>query len=172
MVPSFKLYFTPTSCGAANYIVASLNGLSFDSEIVEMGSKKTASGEDFLAINPKGNVPCITFTDGRPSLNENGSILTFLGDQNLETGLTPVKDTPRRYEYFNALGFVNSELHPHIGALFNPRLSEDAKEEMKLTAIGSVNRFVDMVLNGKKFCLDGDRPTAADIYAYIVLSWC
>lgn len=173
MAPSFKLYYTPTSCGAANFIVASLAGLTFDSEQVDIRSKKTASGADYSAINPKGNVPCIVFPDdpSRPVLNENAATLTFLADQNLDSALSPAEGTPRRYEYINALGFVNSELHPRVGALFNPMLDDKTRESLKEGAVRSAKRFVDLILNGKDFCLKGDKLTTADVYAYIVFSW-
>ena len=52
-----KLYYTPTSCGAASFIVASLCGLTIQCEEVDLGTHKTASGADFYAINPKGARP-------------------------------------------------------------------------------------------------------------------
>lgn len=171
MAPSFKLYYTPTSCGAANFIVASLAGFTFDSEQVDIRTKKTSSGADYSAINPKGNVPCISFEDGRPILNENTATLTFLADQNLDAELSPAEGTPRRYDYINALGFVNSELHPRIGGLFAPCLDDKSRDALKANALRSAGRFADLILEGKDFCLKGDKLTTADVYAYIVFSW-
>ena len=52
-----KLYYTPTSCGAASFIVASVCALPINCEEVDLGTHKTASGADFYAINPKGARP-------------------------------------------------------------------------------------------------------------------
>ena len=49
---TFKLYYTPTSCGAANFLAASIGGLQFDSETVDLPTHKTKSGIDFYTINP------------------------------------------------------------------------------------------------------------------------
>ncbi len=54
-----KLYYTPTSCGAASFIAAYTAGLSFEAEQVDLRAHRTASGLDFYAINPKGNVPAL-----------------------------------------------------------------------------------------------------------------
>lgn len=49
-----KLYYTPTSCGAASFIVASMCALPIQCEEVDLSTHKTASGADFYKINPKG----------------------------------------------------------------------------------------------------------------------
>jgi hypothetical protein len=40
----FKLYYTPTSCGAASFIAATLGDLHFDSEQVDLSSHRAAGG--------------------------------------------------------------------------------------------------------------------------------
>lgn len=169
MTTPFKLYYTPTSCGAANFLAASIGGLDFDSETVDLGSHKTKSGADFYAINPKGNVPTIVFQDGS-LLNENVATLTYLADRG-NANLAPKEGSKERYAYLNDLGFVASELHPAYGALFNPKLTPEGRE----AAIGNVLRRVDKLIamldGGKKKFLNGSSLSAADLYAYIVLSW-
>jgi glutathione S-transferase len=75
-----KLYYTPTSCGAASFIVAHALGLGLSCETVDLGKHTTASGADFYAINPKGNVPALVLDDGT-LLNEGAAVLQWLGDQ-------------------------------------------------------------------------------------------
>jgi glutathione S-transferase len=74
------LYYTPTSCGAASFIVAHALGLGLACETVDLGKHTTASGADFYAINPKGNVPALVLDDGT-LLNEGAAVLQWLGDQ-------------------------------------------------------------------------------------------
>lgn len=166
---TFKLYYTTTSCGMANYIVATLCDLTFDSETVDFATKKTESGADYLSINAKGNVPALVFDDGTV-LNENVATLTYLADQTPSAGLAPQSGI-ERYKYLNALGFINSELHPAVGILFYPGMSDSAREAAAKKAVVKVKSFTDNVLAGKKFLSGGDKPNAADIYAAIVFSW-
>ena len=74
-----KLYYTPTSCGAASFIAAYAAGINLQSEQVDIREHKTASGADFYTINPKGNVPALILDDGT-ILNENGAVLQFIAD--------------------------------------------------------------------------------------------
>jgi glutathione S-transferase len=169
MTTPFKLYYTPTSCGAANFLAATIGDLEFDSETVDLATHKTKSGVDFYTINPKGNVPAIVFPDGA-LLNENVATLTYLADKG-NAGLAPKEGSQERYAYLNDIGFVASELHPAYGALFNPKLTPEVRE----AAIGNVLRRVDKLVGlldgGKKKFLNGKSLSAADLYAFIVLSW-
>lgn len=166
---AFKLFYTPTSCGAANYITATLGGLEFDSEVVDLRTHKTKSGVNFYDINPKGNVPTIVFDDGT-MLNENVATLTFLADIGTG-GLAPKEGTPDRYHYLNDIGFVASELHKAFGALFVSSLSDEARGAAKANASKKVEQFLNFLDGGKKRYLNGSSLSAADIYAYIVLGW-
>lgn len=166
---TFKLYYTPTSCGAANFLTATIGGLSFDSETVDLATHRTKSGADFYTINPKGNVPAIVFADGT-LLNENVATLTYLADQG-SAGLAPKEGTLERYGYLNDLGFVASELHPGVGALFNPKLSPEARESAVANALRRIGKLIVKLEHGKRTFLNGQSLSAADVYAYIVLSW-
>lgn len=167
MGTAFKLYYTPTSCGAANFLTAQIGGLTFDCETVDLATHKTQAGVDFYTINPKGNVPTVAFTDGS-ILNENVATLTYLADAG-SAGLAPKEGTPERYRFLNDLGFVATELHAAFSALFNPKLSAEAREAATANVLRRVDKLVRM-LDGRRF-LNGTSLSAADIYAYIVLSW-
>lgn len=164
---AFKLYYTPTSCGAASFITATIGGLSFDSETVDFETHKTKSGADFYAVNPKGNVPTLAFADGS-ILNENVASLTYLADQG-NAGLAPAAGTPERYRYLNDIAFVASELHTGIGGLFNSSLSPEAREATSANALRRVEKFLGLLGDNKY--LNGKSLSAADVYAYIVFSW-
>lgn len=169
MGTTFKLYYTPTSCGAANFLTAQIGGLTFDSETVDLATHKTKSGVDFYAINPKGNVPTLALSDGS-ILNENVATLTYLADAG-NAGLAPKEGSLERYRYLNDLGFVASELHPAFGALFNPKLTAEAREAALANAGRRVDKLVTLLEGGKRRFLNGASLSAADVYAYIVLSW-
>lgn len=166
---SFKLYYTATSCGAANFLTATIGGLAFDSEVVDLPSHKTKSGADFYKINPKGNVPTIVFPNGS-ILNENVATLTYLADTG-NAHLAPKEGTPERYEYLNHVAFVATELHKGVGALFHGGLSPEAREAAKTNALKKVDQLLVMLDGGNKPFLNGKTLSAADLYAYIVLSW-
>ncbi len=122
----------------------------------------------FYTINPHGNVPCMVFPDGM-LLNENAACLTYIADKG-HANLAPKEGSNERYMYLNQISFIGTELHKSIGALFNPKMSEEAREAQKEQARTKLARLARM-LDGHKF-LNRKSLTAADLYAYIVLSWC
>ncbi len=75
-----KLYYSPTSCGAASFIAAHAAGVQLDVEQVDLRSHTTSSGTDFYKINVKGNVPALVLEDGTV-LNEGAAVLQFIADQ-------------------------------------------------------------------------------------------
>jgi glutathione S-transferase len=75
-----KLYYTPTSCGAASFIAAYTARVNLPVEQVNIKEKKTSSGDDYFKINHKGNVPALKFEDGT-LFNEGAAVLQWIADQ-------------------------------------------------------------------------------------------
>ena len=60
-----KLYYSPGACSQAAHIVLHEAGIGHTSEAVDIRAKRTASGADYWAINPKGAVPRSNSTAAR-----------------------------------------------------------------------------------------------------------
>jgi len=87
-----KLYFAPGACSLSPHIVARELDIPLQIEKVDLQAKKTASGRDFLQINPKGYVPALELDDG-DVLTEGPAIVQFLADQKPQAGLAPPNGT-------------------------------------------------------------------------------
>jgi glutathione S-transferase len=59
-----KLYFAPGACSLSPHIVLRETGQNFELEQVNNQEKKTKSGNDYWAVNPKGQVPCLELDNG------------------------------------------------------------------------------------------------------------
>eukprot|EP00899_Mesostigma_viride_P016057 jgi/Mesvir1/24452/Mv21820-RA.1 len=172
-----QLYFTPTSCGAASYISAlkaGILGKSVEANLVDIRAHKVLSGpkkgEDYYAVNVKGNVPGLVLEDGT-LLNEGSAVLQWLADQNAEAHLAPANGTTARYVLQSKLNYIASEVHSSCGPLFNPALTG----EMRDAAAAKLKSKLDFlskheITPGKNY-LVGNGFTVADAYLYIVLSW-
>ena len=75
-----KLYYAPGACSLSPHIVLREAGLKFDLEKVDLGTKKTETGGDYLKVNPKGQVPALKLDDGSV-LTEGPAIVQYLADQ-------------------------------------------------------------------------------------------
>lgn len=77
-----KLYYSVKSVGAAAFICANLAKLPIQAEQVSLRTNLTASGKDFLNINPKASLPTLVIKDdGHPIiLNESVAVLQYIAD--------------------------------------------------------------------------------------------
>jgi glutathione S-transferase len=163
-----KLYYSPGVCSLASHIVAHEAGIPIAIEKVDTKAGRTASGQDFLAINPKGYVPTLQFDDGQV-LTEGPAILQYLADQKPESGLAPANGTLPRYRLQEMLGYINSELHKSYSPLFKPDTPEATIEERK-AYLRKRYALVEATL-AKQSWLLGDHFTVADAYLFVVTNW-
>lgn len=163
-----KLYYLPGACSLASHIALREAGLTFDA--IKVGrDKKTANGEDFLTINPKGYVPALVLDDGQV-LTETPALLPYIADRNPGSGLAPPAGDLRRFRLHEWLTFLNSEVHKNFTPFFNPAATEAAKETGKANLLRRL-AWTNEALGGKASLL-GDGFTVADAYLFVILSWC
>jgi glutathione S-transferase len=163
-----KLYFVPGACSLAPHIVLREAGLSFDMDKVDPATKKTASGEDFNKVNPKGYVPTLKLDDGSV-LTEAQVLLQYVADQKPEAGLAPKFGTMERYRLMEWLNFIATELHKGFGPLWNPQTPEAVRESTKANL---AKRFDTLEAHfATKPFLMGDTFTIADGYLFTVVNW-
>ncbi|MGB8078024.1 MAG: glutathione S-transferase N-terminal domain-containing protein, partial [Gallionella sp.] len=100
-----KLYYVPGTCALAPHIVLRETGLAYTVEKVGRDDKKTETGLDYTAINPKTNVPALTMNDGQ-LLTEVAVIVQYLADQVPDKMLAPPAGTLERYRLQEWLNFI------------------------------------------------------------------
>ena len=161
-----KLYYSPGACSQAAHILLHETGLPHDSEAVDISAKKTASGGDYLAINPKGAVPALGIGD--EVLTENGAILQYIGDKAGINALLPGEGM-ERYRVIEWLAYLGSDVHKSFGPLFNPAISDENRQAAK-DMVGKKLDFLETSLDGKDY-LTGPSMTVADPYLFAMLGW-
>lgn len=163
-----KLYYSPGACSLSPHIVLNEGGFSFETEKVDLATKKTESGGDYTAINPNGYVPALVLKDGEV-LTEGSAIIQYLADRVPEKKLAPLADTMERYRLQEWLNFISTELHKAFAPLFNPNAPEEWKTQMK-DLLARRFDYVSKKLDGKQYLM-GDTFTSADAYLFTVLGW-
>jgi glutathione S-transferase len=163
-----KLYYSPGACSQAPHIVLREMGVDFELARVDLKTKKLETGEDYLAINPKGAVPALELEDGS-RLTENGVVLQFLADRAPGKRLIPAFGTMERYRLLEWLNYIATELHKGFGPLFNPASSEETKAAAR-ALIGKKFDYVEQRLGAGPH-LTGTAFTVADAYLFAILGW-
>jgi len=163
-----KLYYAPGACSLSPHILARELGIDIDLEKIDNKTKRTASGADYLTINPKGYVPAIELDDGQV-LTEGPAIVQYLADQKPGAGLVPPAGTMERYRMQEMLGYINSELHKTYSPLFNDATPQETRNE-RLAHLKKRYALLDQHLANQPY-LFGDRLTVADAYLFEVTTW-
>lgn len=163
-----KLYFSPGACSLSPHIALLESGLPFSIEQVDLRAKTLKSGGDYLAVNPKGQVPAL-ITDSGDLLTEGPAIVQYIADQAPASGLAPANGTMERYRLQEWLNFVSTELHKTFSPLFRPTTPE-AYKEIAREALRARYATLDARFSRASFLM-GDRFTVADGYLYVTLRW-
>ena len=163
-----KLYFTPGACSLSPHIVLLEAGMEFTLERVDLRTRQTETGSDFLAINPKGYVPALELKDGTV-LTEGAAIVQFIADLAPDLQLAPANGTLERYQLMSWLSFISTEVHKTFSPLFRPTSTEDMKAAARAT-LSTRLAWVAGQLADRDYLM-GARFTVADAYLFTVLSW-
>lgn len=162
-----KLYYYPGACSLAPHIILREAKYKFDLDKVDLAAKKTESGEDYLAVNPKGYVPALKLDDGTV-LTEVGVIIQYLADQKPRRRLAPKPKTPERYKLMEWINFTASEIHKGLGDFFSPKMTPEWREA-RLERLGQRFDFLEKALGSQQYLMG--EFSIADAYLFTVLNW-
>jgi glutathione S-transferase len=163
-----KLYYSPGACSLSPHIALLEAGLPYELVKVDLKAKKLENGDDYLKVNPKGQVPALGLDNGE-LLTEGPVIVQMIADKASAKNLAPGRDSAERYKLQEWLNFITTELHKNFGPMFSPVLADDAKAFFK-DRVMSKFKYVDGALAGRDYVM-GKQFTVADGYLFTMLSW-
>lgn len=163
-----ELYYSKGACSLAPRIVINQLGLKSKYTAVDLKTKKTENGDDFLQINPKGSVPVLV-TDNGDILTENAVILQYLANQKDKSLLYSENDM-KHYRLLEWINFVATDMHKGVGILFNPVLSQEDKDKIFIPIIKSKLKFLNKHLQTHKYLM-GNEFSLPDAYLFVILNW-
>lgn len=163
-----KLYFSPGACSLSPHIALQEAGLAYTTEKVDLRSKQTASGADYLEINPRGYVPALQLDNGQV-LTEGPAIVQYIADQAKDKQLAPAAGSADHYHLLERLNFISAEIHKGFGPLFNPASTDDTKEQARANLSKRFGQ-AENLLKGHDY-LVGDKFSVADGYLFTLLNW-
>ncbi|KJC57957.1 glutathione S-transferase [Bradyrhizobium sp. LTSPM299] len=163
-----KLYYAPGACSLSPHIALLEAGLPYDLVKVDLRAKKLENGDDFLKVNPKGQVPALALDSGE-LVTEGPIIIQMIADKVADKKLAPARDSNERYKLLEWLNYITTELHKNLGPMFSPVLVDDAKAFFKDRAMGKF-KYVESQLAGHDYLI-GNQFTVADGYLFTMIMW-
>ena len=163
-----KLYYSPGACSLSPHIALLEAGLPYDLVKVDLRAKKLENGDDFLQINPKGQVPALSLDSGE-LVTEGPVIVQMIADKAPGKNLAPARDSAERYKLLEWLNFITGELHKNFSPLFNPAIPDEVKSFFRDRIMGKF-RYLDTQLAGRDYLM-GKQFTVADGYLFTMLAW-
>lgn len=162
-----KLYYVPGACSLAAHIAALEADIPLELELVTFSEQgRTAGGQDYFAINPKGAVPAAEI-DGE-ILTELAVILQYIAEQN-PSALPIPTDGMAKWHFLEMLNFMTTDIHKSFAPQFAPGLPDEAKPAL-LAVSKSKYDLLEEKLKGKEF-VSGDSFTILDAYAFLLAQW-
>ena len=165
-----QLYFAPLSCSMATRITLYELGLEAEfHQVVLMTKQLVADGSDYLAINPKGQVPALR-TDSGDILTEGPAILQYVADLDPDHRMAPAAGTIERAELQQWLNYIATEVHKAVFYfLFNPASPPEAKAFARDTLLPTRYDFLSRHLEERDHLLE--QFSVADAYLATSLNW-
>jgi len=163
-----KLYYSPGACSLSPHIALLEAGLPYDLIKVDLRAKKLENGDDYLKVNPKGQVPALALESGE-LITEGPVIVQIIADQATSKNLAPAHGSSERYKLLEWLNFITAELHKNFGPMFSPVLADEAKAFFKDRVMAKF-KYIDSQMAGRDYLM-GSHFTVADGYLFTMLSW-
>jgi glutathione S-transferase len=163
-----KLYYSPGACSLSPHIALLEAGLPYDLVKVDLRAKKLENGDDYLKVNPKGQVPALGLDNGE-LVTEGPVIVQMIADKASAKNLAPARDSAERYKLQEWLNFITGELHKNFSPLFNPAIPDEVKNFFKDRIMGKF-KYADSQLAGHDYLM-GKQFTVADGYLFTMLAW-
>lgn len=164
-----KLYYSKGACSLAIRIIIHELNLACDYESVNLKTKMTETGKNYLEINPKGAVPCLELSPDK-LLTENNVIQQYLAETNNAITLFPAQDNFERYRVLEWMNYISTDLHKSCAPLFNPQLPQDVRDRIFIPILKNKLSYIDQAIANQKYLL-GDNFSLPDAYLFVVLRW-
>ncbi|MGG5818936.1 glutathione S-transferase family protein [Falsiroseomonas sp. HW251] len=163
------LWTSTFTSGTLAHQVASVSGVPFDLRFISLRAGDHRKPE-YLAINPKGEVPALQLPDGTV-VTEAPAIIQWFAEAAPESGLLP-RDPSKRIKGIEWLAWCHWSMGRHFNACFGPlRLTDGDEQAATVVRAAALKRcrtalaFGDAAIakNGGTL-LGTDTPSAPDIF--------
>jgi glutathione S-transferase/GST-like protein len=170
----YKLYWAQGSGAMAPQALFEEIGVEYQKIVIDFEKEEHKSNE-FLSVNPMGQIPALLLPDGT-LMTETAAMLLQIVDRHPEAKLAPPAGSAERARFLRWLFFLASAVYPTIlRVYYAERYSSDpnAAEGIKSAAeadLDSQFEILDSALDPGPYLL-GETFSAADILIWMLAQW-
>ena len=171
---SLKLYFSPGACSFVPHVLLQSAGEAFEPIMVKL-HKGEQNGEEYKAINPRGQVPVLV--DNGQVITQIVAIILYLDQKFPEAKFLPTEPVARA-KALEVLAWMNNTVHPTFTHIFMPhKFSDQADVQANLKVFntqihnGLLSELQALVQSSTSPWLFGDNIGPVDAYALTLTRW-
>ena len=169
-----KLYWSADSGALAPQILLEEAGADYERIEIDLEAGQENSA-DFLAVNPRGQVPALLLADGSIQ-TESAAIALQIADLYPEARLMPAAGSAERARMYRWLMFAVANLYEAVLRLYyTERFTEDQSslDAMKSVARADLDRYFALLADdfGDGPYLLGDQFSLIDPYILMLMNW-
>jgi glutathione S-transferase len=128
---SLQLYFGPGACSFVPHVLLQAAGAEFEPKLVKL-HKGEHQGEDYLALNPRGQVPVLV-ADGQ-AITQILAIVSYLAERFAAAQFLP-SDAMAKAQVLSTLAWMNNSVHTTFTHIFMPhKFSSDEAAQASVKA--------------------------------------
>lgn len=170
----YKLYWAPDTGALAPQILLEEVGASYELIVLDYENSEE-TGADYLAINPRGQIPAMILPDSSV-LTESAAIMLQIADSHADAGLLPPLASAERAQVYRWLIYAVANIYESdLRLYYSERYATDAAcaEPVKQSARTYMNKSWDLLeaeLGDGPFLL-GERYSVIDPYLLMLAHW-
>jgi glutathione S-transferase len=170
----YKLYWAQGSGAMAPQALFEEIGVEYEKIVIDF-EKEEHKSDEFLSVNPMGQIPALVLPDGT-LMTETAAMLAQIVDRHPEAKLAPPAGSAERARFLRWLFFLASNVYPTILRIYySERHSTDpsAAEGIKAAAESDLNeqfKILEDALDPGPY-LVGEAFSAADILLWMLIQW-
>jgi len=170
----YKLYWAQETGAMAPQILLEEAGASYERVVLDYENGEETQAE-YLAINPRGQIPALGLPDGS-IMTESGAMVLHLADSYPEAGLLPVAGSAERAQVYRWLFYAVSNLYEtDLRLYYSDRFTTESScaESVKLSARHYMDQSFDLLeaeLGDGPYLL-GDQYSVIDPYMLMLAYW-
>ena len=170
----YTLYWAQETGALAPQILLEEVGADYQRVVLDLGKGEETKPE-FLAINPRGQIPALALPDGS-LLTESAAIMLQIADNHPDSGLLPMPGSAERGQVYRWLFYAVANIYEaDLRLYYSERFTTDAScaDSVKKKAREDMDRAWDLLeqeLGDGPFLLGG-QYSVIDPYLLMLANW-